>query len=117
MEQSLQIDCYNCRILYPGMVRCGVCKGSGVRLEPARMGDEAVSHEILKDALSHLNTQGGTILSGRSRLVHLLILWQVHGRAYVVVEKRVAPGSPQHTRELNQIRDRIVSLIRSMDRL
>ena len=117
MEQAVQLECYNCRILYPGMPKCGVCGGTGMRSQPAQMADEQLSHEILRDALERLNVKEGTILSGRSHLVRTLILWQIYGVGYVSVEKRVMPGTPEHARELLKIRDRILGEIRKLDKM
>ncbi|MBI2898719.1 MAG: hypothetical protein HYY17_00895 [Planctomycetes bacterium] len=117
MEEPVQIDCYNCKILYPRMPKCGVCGGTGVRVQPARLDDDSVAHDILRDALGRADAEGATILSGRSGLVRTLICWQLYGPAYVKIEKGFAPGTPQHARELNRIRDEIVTTIRKMDRL
>jgi hypothetical protein len=117
VEQSVQLDCYNCKILYPGMPKCGVCKGSGKRLQPAMMADDAHAHEILRDALERLNRQEGTILSGRSHLVRTLILWQIYGGGYIAVEMNLSRNTPEFDRELLRLRDRIVTSIRAGDRM
>lgn len=117
VEQSVELDCYNCKILYPGMPKCGVCGGTGKRVQPARMADDQVSHEILRDALDRMGSTEGTILSGRSNLVRTLTLWQIYGPGYVAVSKKLARGTPAFDRELNRLRDMIVTLIRQGDKL
>lgn len=117
MDQNVEIDCYNCKILYPGMAKCGVCEGTGRRFQRANLGDDRVSHEILRDALDRRDLKEGTILSGRSSLVRTLVLWQLHGASYVFIERRFRPGTPEHEREVKRIGDQIVTLIRKMDRM
>jgi hypothetical protein len=117
MEEGIEIDCYNCRLLYPGMKKCGVCGGAGKRVESAPKVNEVGAAEILKDALDRMSSNQGTILSGRSMLVKALIQWQMYGVPYVTLVKKQKPGTPEHLRELNKIRDQIVKLVREMDKL
>jgi hypothetical protein len=103
MEQDCALECYNCQLLYPGLVGCKICGGSGERVQPARMADDPIAHAILKEALERIN-------GSRASLVHALIQWQIYGRAYARVENR-----SDADREFQRLGANLVQRIRELD--
>ncbi|MBI4618252.1 MAG: hypothetical protein HY720_31930 [Planctomycetes bacterium] len=44
--QGCEIDCPECRVLFPGLADCRACGGSGTRFQAARMADSTVQRQI-----------------------------------------------------------------------
>lgn len=49
MEQGIEIDCIDCQVIRPGLEGCPTCKGTGRRVQPARMMDEAGQRKLALD--------------------------------------------------------------------